>query len=76
MLNQEKQRDWKLITKYVLVYPMYYVVAMLVAVVILAWLKDWSFIFAKKLFFIFSGIMWFVSYVAHFDIFKFAWRKD
>ncbi|QBF82511.1 hypothetical protein EXU30_07230 [Shewanella maritima] len=75
MINEEKHRDWKLVLKYFLVYPLYYVTAMLVAVFILAWLKDWSFIFARKIFFIFSGIMWFVSYVAHFDIFKLSWGK-
>jgi hypothetical protein len=67
-----KMMNKGLLFKYLLVYPMYYVVAMLLATILLAYLMDWSYILAEKLFFIFSGIMWFVCYIAHFDIFKFA----
>jgi len=64
-----------LIFSYLVIYPLYYVIAMLLAVVLLTFIMDWSFFFAKKILLIFAGIMWFVSYVAHFDIFKYAISK-
>jgi hypothetical protein len=57
---------------YFVLYPIYYVIAMLLATAILMFIFDWSFQFAEKIFYIFALIMWFVSYVAHFDILRHA----
>jgi hypothetical protein len=65
-----------LLFRYLIIYPFYYVIAMLFAVALLTLLMDWSFVFAKKIFFIFAGIMWFVCYFAHFDIFRYAISGD
>jgi hypothetical protein len=71
-LKSNKGVSKKLLLGYFVLYPMYYVVAMLVATVILMFIFDWSFEFAEKIFYIFALIMWFVSYVAHFDILQHA----
>ena len=67
----------KLLLKFFFEYPLYYVIAMFIAVLILAPIMDWGFIFAKKLFFILAIIMWGACYFIHFDIFmQFVRRKD
>lgn len=70
--KSNKKRARKLFIGYFLIYPFYYVIAMFLAVLILKFYFDWSYSFSEKIFYIFAGIMWFVSYVAHFDIFKLA----
>lgn len=65
-----------LLLRYLFIYPFYYVIAMLFAVTVLMFLMDWTFVFAKKTFLIFAGIMWFLCYFAHFDIFRSAISGD
>ena len=62
----------KLLIGYFFIYPFYYVIAMFLAVLILKFYFDWSYSFSKKIFYMYAGIMWFASYVTHFDIFKLA----
>lgn len=65
----------KLLMGYLFLYPLYYVIAMFFAVAILRWIFGWSFAFSEKIFYIFSGVMWFVSYVAHRDILVFVLKQ-
>ena len=68
--NTDKQVARKLLVGYFFIYPFYYVVAMLLATVVLTFMFDWSYPFAKKIFFIFAGVMWVTSFVAHSDILR------
>jgi len=63
------KNKYSLLVSYLFVYPLYYVVAMLIAVLILTPIMSWEFIFAKKLFLVLAFIMWFVCYIVHRDIF-------
>lgn len=70
--KSNKDVSRKLLLGYFLLYPIYYVIAMLLATAILMFIFDWSFQFAEKIFYILALIMCFVSYVAHFDILRHA----
>jgi hypothetical protein len=72
----DKRVNIKLLLGYLLLYPFYYVIAMFVAILLLAWMFGWSFQFAEKMFYIFAGIMWFVSYVAHIDILMYVLKGN
>ena len=65
-----------LLLKYFIIYPLYYVIAMLFAVIILTFLMGWNFSFFKKIFLMFACIMWFVCYFTHLDIFRYAIGSD
>ena len=58
----------KLLLQYLFVYPLYYVVAMLVATVILFFLMSWSQDYSVKFFYIMAGIMGIGSYFFHWRI--------
>ena len=65
----------KLLLSYLFVYPLYYVVAMGIAVLMLSAIYGWSAIFSLKIFLIFAAIMALVSYVAHWDIGTHAFKR-
>jgi len=73
MEKRTKKSALKLFIGYFIIYPLYYVTAMFIATMLLKWYFDWTYDFSEKIFYIFSGVMWFVSYVAHFYILRLAW---
>ncbi len=62
------KNKYSLLFHYLFVGPLYYVIAMAAAILILAWMKDWSFIAAKNAFFVASISMWLMSYFIHYKV--------
>lgn len=63
---------YSLLIHYIFVYPMYYVVAMLVATLVIAAFKGWSFEGAKGFFLVMAISMWIASYLIHYKILFYA----
>jgi hypothetical protein len=60
--------ETKLLLQYLFLYPLYYVVAMLGASIILYFLMSWSYVFTFKFFLIMAFIMGGGSYFIHWRI--------
>lgn len=58
----------KLLFEYLLLYPFCYAVAMLVAVFTANIFLEWDAKFALKAFYGLAVVMWFASYVIHYDL--------
>jgi hypothetical protein len=67
-----KKSSTKLLVGYFVIYPLCYLLGMAVAIIVLMYLLDWTISFSTKIFIVTGGIMWFMSYVIHFDIFRLA----
>lgn len=66
------KNKYSLLIYYVFIYPLYYLAAMLVATLILAFLNEWSFGEAKVFFLVMAISMWFASYFIHYKILLYA----
>ena len=66
----------RLLLSYLFIYPMYYVIAMALTVLILSVIYNWPSDFSFKMFYIFSGVMAATSYVAHWDIVSHALKNS
>lgn len=65
-------KNLSLLLHYLIVYPLYYVVAMAFATAILAFIYSWGFVYAKTFFLIIALIMGGSSYFIHWRIGFFA----
>ncbi len=58
--------------RYFIIYPFYYILSMFVAAVLCKFIMGWGYTETKIFFLVLSSVMWFVSYVIHFNLLLFS----
>ncbi|WP_444994273.1 hypothetical protein [Aliikangiella sp. IMCC44359] len=58
--------------RYLIIYPLYYILGMFAAAVLCQFIMGWSYTETKVFFFVLAGGMWIVSYIIHFNLFLFS----
>ena len=66
------KNKYSLLLHFLIIWPIYYVVAMFIAVVILSLIFGWPFYAAEKAFIILAVCGWIGSYIIHFRVLFYA----
>lgn len=66
------KNKYSLLLHFLIIWPIYYVAAMFIAVIILSLIFGWPFYAAKKVFLVLAICWWIVSYIIHFRVLLYA----
>jgi hypothetical protein len=66
------KNKYSLLLHYLIIWPIYYVVAMVIAVLILSLTFDWPFYAARNVLLVLAICWWIASYIIHFRVLSYA----